>query len=1043
MPSFLHFINKEGRFFLFSRSLLAFVIGLLSLPVFLYFLDLYDAAVPIKESAALSMVISIGLVSLCLFLFLFIRFWIQKPSVKDLAKQIESVNPDLMDLLNCAVELEQDSKKRELSFMEKRVLQKTEKKVQEILWAEGTRPKSSFWVFVVAGLVIGSSLLAITIEKSPIKKSLDSLSDEPGMFVFTTKTGSSQNEEFPATYEFSRGSDISVFVDVTRGHRGKKTAFIEFKETQKKGKIEKLEMLKTSVLGRFEFVVPSLQNSFSYRIVTPSLESEWQTLSAYDPPSILSANWLISPPSYTKLEDIEHQDFGYVRSPEGSLINLELTLATEPKNVAVTLLTEDGNEEPISKIGLNTFEFRRLLDHEFKAVIRLRDLDAPSREPVDSESITFSPIPDEPPVVEITDPAKDLQLPSDASLLLEVFSSDDHGVADVRINISHAGEKEEETIFVDPVEKEKTISYVLDLSDMALAIGDVITYMALALDNKEPEGQIARSEVYFIEILPPEGNSTESDAEMEGEQKEIPVRDFINKTKKIIRTTYDALLEDDLKKEKLGLVIVTDSLGLKNEMTKVYDEFEGQFPVVDGIDLGELLNEATYHIEQTEIYAGDQMLDESLDPSEKTLRKLVQMYALMQKMQKQKAKGKGKSDKSKESDEKSDQKEKQEIENPGEKLKELSKDLDKLKDFRDRQNELNRDIGRSAGAGKKGEPNKKIAQGQEDLRRDLQGLRDKWYNETGSLGKVGSLDQAGGEMKESAGDLRRDSPREAQPHGDLAAEALGNAISEVEAAMSALAAGMVDQLRKEAESLARNQRQLGEETENAQNGQGEALRDKQEELNSGAEDLIEKIDQTARSMGGFNENATEDLLRGARESRQNGLERSGKRAANSLLYEAYPQAKKEEDKVAENLENLSEDLQSVADKLRNLGNKALQELVQELQKAQEDIPGMSGEELKEKSEELANAIGSLPNAESDQRLQNLTQFFEQVAVSENPSESSSMASAAVSDALQLVQQFFWKQAVENRLRQNQETTAAPSRYKKQVQEYFRRIAEGE
>ena len=35
---------------------------------------------------------------------------------------------------------------------------------------------------------------------------------------------------------------------------------------------------------------------------------------------------------------------------------------------------------------------------------------------------------------------------------------------------------------------------------------------------------------------------------------------------------------------------------------------------------------------------------------------------------------------------------------------------------------------------------------------------------------------------------------------------------------------------------------------------------------------------------------------------------------------------------------------------------------------------MSGEELKEKSEELANAIGSLPNAESDQRLQNLTQF---------------------------------------------------------------------
>ena len=147
---------------------------------------------------------------------------------------------------------------------------------------------------------------------------------------------------------------------------------------------------------------------------------------------------------------------------KGSLINLELTLATEPKNVGVTLLTEDGNEEPISKIGLNTFEFRRLLDHEFKAVIRLRDLDAPSREPVDSESITFSPIPDEPPVVEITDPAKDLQLHQMLVFYLSIFPMI-MGVADVRINISHAGEKEEETIFVDPVEKEKTISYVLDL----------------------------------------------------------------------------------------------------------------------------------------------------------------------------------------------------------------------------------------------------------------------------------------------------------------------------------------------------------------------------------------------------------------------------------------------------------------------------------------------------------------------------------------------------------------------------------------------------
>ena len=81
--------------------------------------------------------------------------------------------------------------------------------------------------------------------------------------------------------------------------------------------------------------------------------------------------------------------------------------------------------------------------------------------------------------------------------------------------------------------------------------------------------------------------------------------------------TYDAILEDELEQEKSALAIGSDALGLKHAMTKVYDENEGQFPIQDGIDLGELLNEATYHIEQTEIYAGDQMLEESLEPSER------------------------------------------------------------------------------------------------------------------------------------------------------------------------------------------------------------------------------------------------------------------------------------------------------------------------------------------------------------------------------------------------------------------------------------------
>ena len=66
--------------------------------------------------------------------------------------------------------------------------------------------------------------------------------------------------------------------------------------------------------------------------------------------------------------------------------------------------------------------------------------------------LILSPIPDDPPLVEIMEPAKDLQLPRDETFLVEVFASDDYGISDVRIRIEHAGEGEEETIFVEPIE---------------------------------------------------------------------------------------------------------------------------------------------------------------------------------------------------------------------------------------------------------------------------------------------------------------------------------------------------------------------------------------------------------------------------------------------------------------------------------------------------------------------------------------------------------------------------------------------------------------
>ena len=70
-------------------------------------------------------------------------------------------------------------------------------------------------------------------------------------------------------------------------------------------------------------------------------------------------------------------------------------------------------------------------------------------------------------------------------------------------------------------------------------------------------------------------------------------------------------------------------------------------------------------------------------------------------------------------------------------------------------------------------------------------------------------------------------------------------------------------------------------------------------------------------------------------------------------------------------------------------------------------------------------------------------FFEKVAYDEKASRAKTAANHVLTDAIQRLEEYFWKDAAEERMRRNHETTAAPRKYKRQVEEYFRRIAEGQ
>jgi hypothetical protein len=313
VANFIRRLKRESRISLFCQYLSALCLGFLSWSGLLVLLDLYDAYSPIQEKEISLWVIGVLILSLLSFVSLFIRTWLKRPSSKKLAQQIESAHPELRDLLNAAVEIE--GKKENLGLMERRVLRQLDKQAYLMDWGKDLRPSSSLVNFLVLGFVAGIILSFWSFNRSPLTKARAVLSGEEGLLVWSIPSGSTMGKLFSAEWEYRRGTDVSILADIIRGHRGKKEASVEWQEGN--GTVT-LEMIQTEVPGRFELVLPSLQEKISYRVITPSLQSKWYELSPYDPPELEFARWEITPPAYLKMEPFSHDGFGYLEAPENS-----------------------------------------------------------------------------------------------------------------------------------------------------------------------------------------------------------------------------------------------------------------------------------------------------------------------------------------------------------------------------------------------------------------------------------------------------------------------------------------------------------------------------------------------------------------------------------------------------------------------------------------------------------------------------------------------------------------------------------------------------
>jgi len=210
----------------------------------------------------------------------------------------------------------------------------------------------------------------------------------------------------------------------------------------------------------------------------------------------------VAAPAYTGLEPVTLIDPAEIRAIPGSRIALRVESGSE----GVLLETLDGEFE-LEGRGDGVFTGEKEVEDE--GFLSIRTIGADDARAPGSRLIGLSILPDERPVVEITEPGADLYVPDgDRTIELRIEASDDFGLAAVRLHFTRVsgfgefftfdeGELPLQITRRDGRRWEARAQW--DLSRLELEEGDIVVYRAEA-DDHRPGAPPGESETYTLEV---------------------------------------------------------------------------------------------------------------------------------------------------------------------------------------------------------------------------------------------------------------------------------------------------------------------------------------------------------------------------------------------------------------------------------------------------------------------------------------------------------------------------------------------------------------
>jgi len=968
-------------------------------------------------------------VALALGLGVLARAWLKAvlrgPSARDLALDVERVRPELMDSLVCAVEIE-GSPRSESNPIEQALLTQVRNRLGGGAPVARVFRESLHWRRLVLPGAVFAACMVLALHSRAWRKAVACLGDvlrheRTGLIV--SVPGSPVPEH----------TDVRLEAEV---RRWEPDATVEYRDAEGWHRFR----MNRGDGARSFFTLYDVTGPVRYRVVTPSLATPWQRLETYRPPTFEAVALRLEPPAYTGREVQEIDGFRDLQAVVGS--RLRITVRTQPGVGVEWHGTDAVVPFAVAADGQAICEVTLAKDGTAHALLR-----SPEGRETAGPEIRLVAQPDLPPVVSLLKPARDMQAGQGQTVPMEVRAGDDFGLRRVVLTYAVSGaERQSVTLLEAGPERvlDRSLEHAFDLVAMKAEPGDVITYVASAEDNREPEAQQARTEVCFI-VVRPDLDPKEKEGN-QGQEKKLDISALIAESKRLIRVTWDGLGLPAAERAKPAADLHRDLNVLRLEVRKTFTKVMEMSGGLIGDELPELFGAAEREVAEAVRLAERALLDEALAPQERGLTALTRIEnELLKNAMKSQGKGDGSPS---QQQQKPPEKTPEQRRSQQELMQALRDARRKVQELAERQGRLNQEMESAAAASQ--EAARGLAEKQRGVEKDATALGQELARLQQASRAASSLEASAGEMGQGAERLDQADVPTGQRHGRRAAGLLDSAIKDLEDALRKAAGERIRALAKAAEQMseaergaADKSRELAAQPQPDAQALGQAEK-AQRELNRAASQLREAANQTATEIEEAYPEASQELSEALQEASRQGLERTLERAANALLYRKPDRAVKPQTDAANRLLELARGLEQAAGRLPAMSRDEILEALQAMQQQAQDAaeaarqPGEAGrQQLQAVQERAAQTLEPVASALRDQALQEVADQMASGIGEGSPAQAGEQTLRLFRAAIGILERHAMAAEVRRRLDLSRRTALPPEKYRAQVEQYFR------